>query len=71
MVQCNSGKVFSLKSSRWAYEDMPCLEGDIIIAQIVEQNKRVKDENGNWVKSEELETIIKDYAIKKKFKEES
>ena len=67
IVQCNSGKIFSHKVSRWAFEDMPCEEGDIIIAQITQQNKSIKDEEGKWIKSDELETIIKDYAVKKKF----
>ena len=69
MIQCNSGKTITFKGNKRIYSENKCESGDIIMTYIVEQSKRVKNENGEWIDTEEVETIIKDYAIIRKFNE--
>ena len=59
-------KVINIKS-RSAFNNNPCHIGDIIKAVFNTQHKRKKNENDEWVQSEEQEDILKNYAIIKKF----
>lgn len=54
------------KVKRSSFAEHPCDTGDIVKCIIREQYKKIQDENGKWVNSDELETIIKDYTIIKK-----
>ena len=45
----------------------PCDSGDVIMALIKEQNKITKGENDEWIKTDIMEVVIKDYALIKKF----
>lgn len=67
MIQCNSGKTITFKGNKWTYSENKCESGDIIMTYITEQNKRIKGEDGEWINTDETETIIKDYAIVRKF----
>lgn len=63
----NDGKYFQYKVKRWAFNDSPCDSGDVIMALIKEQNKITKGENDEWIKTDIMEVVIKDYALIKKF----
>ena len=39
------------------------------MSYITTQPKRIKNENNEWVESGDFETIVRDYAIVRKFKE--
>ena len=63
----NTGEYFQNKVKRSAYNLNPCDSGDIIKAVFNTQHKRKKNENDEWVQSEEQEDILKNYSIVKKF----
>ena len=63
----STGKYFQNKVKRSAYNFNPCDSGDIIKAVFNTQHKRKKNENDEWVQSEEQEEILKNYTIVKKF----
>ena len=63
----NSGEYFQNKVKRSAYNYNPCDSGDIIKAVFNIQYKRKKNEQDEWVNSEEQEEILKNYSIVKKF----
>ena len=63
----STGEYFQNKVKRSAYNLNPCDSGDIIKAVFNTQYKRKKNENDEWVQSEEQEEILKNYAIVKKF----
>ena len=67
VIQCNSGKTLTFKANKKEYLEHKCESGDALVAHIVEQNKRIKNENNEWVESNDKETIIKEYAIMRKF----
>ena len=50
-----------------AYNYYPCESGDIIKAVFNTQHKRKKNEQDEWISSDETEEILKNYAIIKKF----
>ena len=60
------GSFITHKVKRSSFAEHPCDTGDIVKCIIREQYKKIQDENGKWVNSDELETIIKDYTIVKK-----
>ena len=62
-----TGEYFQNKVKRSAYNFNPCDSGDIIKAVFNTQYKRKKNENDEWVQSEEQEEILKNYTIIKKF----
>lgn len=62
-----NGKYLQYKVHRGSYSECPCELGDIIKVAFKTQNKKYKDENDEWVASEEIETILRDYLIVKKF----
>ena len=57
------------KINRNSYNDHPCNVGDIIKTAFRNQNKRVKNDDGDWVETDVKETILKDYSVLKSFKE--
>ena len=63
-----TGEYYQNKVKRSAYNYNPCDSGDIIKAVFNTQYKRKKNENDEWVQSEEQEEILKNYTIIKKFK---
>ena len=63
----NTGEYFQNKVKRSAYNFNPCNSGDIIKAVYNTQHKRKKNENDEWIQSEEQEEILKNYSIIKKF----
>ena len=67
IYQPSTGEYFQNKVKRSAYNLNPCDSGDIIKAVFNTQHKRKKNENDEWVQSEEQEEILKNYAIIKKF----
>lgn len=75
LYQVNSGKTFNHKINKKIFQERPCNSGDILKCVIRDQFKKVKDENGDWVESQEKETVLKDYVIIKrledKFNEET
>ena len=75
LYQVNSGKTFNHKINKKIFQERPCNSGDILKCVIRDQFKKVKDENGEWVESQEKETVLKDYVIIKrledKFNEET
>jgi DNA polymerase-3 subunit alpha len=62
-----TGEYYQNKVKRSAYNYNPCDSGDIIKAVFNTQYKRKKNENDEWVQSEEQEEILKNYTIIKKF----
>ena len=70
LYQVCSGNIYTYKVNKKAYSERPCGIGDILKCAIRDQFKRVKDENGDWIESEETETILKDYTIVKKLEED-
>lgn len=67
IYQPNTGESYQYKIKRSAFNNNPCHIGDIIKAVFNTQHKRKKNENDEWVQSEEQEDILKNYAIIKKF----
>mgnify|MGYP003291800427 FL=1 len=63
----STGEYFQNKVKRSTYNLNPCDSGDIIKAVFNIQHKRKKNENDEWVQSEEQEEILKNYTIVKKF----
>jgi DNA polymerase III alpha subunit len=63
----HTGEYYQNKVKRSAYNFSPCDSGDIIKAVFNTQHKRKKNENDEWVQSEEQEDILKNYTIVKKF----
>lgn len=63
-----TGEYYQNKVKRSAYNYNPCDSGDIIKAVFNTQYKRKKNENDEWVQSEEQEEILKNYTIIKEFK---
>ena len=63
----HTGEYYQNKVKRNAYNFSPCDSGDIIKAVFNTQHKRKKNENDEWVQSEEQEEILKNYTIVKKF----
>ena len=62
-----TGEYFQNKIKRSAYGNDPCDSGDIIKAVFNMQHKRKKNEQDEWVQSDEQEEILKNYTILKKF----
>ena len=62
-----TGEYYQNKVKRSAYNYQPCDSGDIIKAVFNVQSKRKKNENDEWVKSDEQEEILKNYTIINKF----
>lgn len=69
LYQCCSGHTYNYKVNRKAYQERPCGVGDILKCAIRDQFKRIKNEDGDWVESNETETILKDYTIIKKLED--
>ena len=65
--QPNTGNYYQNKVKRSAYNYNPCDSGDIIKAVFNTQHKKRKNENDEWIESEEQEDILKNYTIIKKF----
>ena len=63
----HTGEYYQNKVKRSAYNFSPCESGDIIKAVFNTQYKRKKNEQDEWVSSDETEEILKNYAIIKKF----
>ena len=63
----HTGEYYQNKVKHSAYNFNPCESGDIIKAVFNTQYKRKKNENDEWVQSEEQEEILKNYTIVKKF----
>ena len=63
------GEYYQRKINKYSYIDHPCDSGDIIKVVFNTQFKR-KQVDGEWTKSEEKETILKNFSIIKSFKEE-
>ena len=63
----NTGEYFQNKVKRSAFETNPCDSGDIIKAVFNIQHKRKKNEQDEWIQSDEQEEILKNYTIVKKF----
>lgn len=66
LYHVKDGTFITHKIKRSSFAEHPCDTGDIVKCIIREQYKKIQDENGKWVNSDELETIIKDYTIIKK-----
>ena len=62
-----TGEYYQNKVKRSAYNYNPCNSGDIIKAVFNIQAKRRKNEQDEWVSSDEQEEILKNYTIIKKF----
>ena len=62
-----TGEYYQNKVKRSAYNYNPCDSGDIIKAVFNIQAKRKKNDNDEWVSSDEQEEILKNYTIVKKF----
>ena len=69
IYQVNSGKTFNYKINRKVFQERPCSSGDILKCVIRNQFKRIKDENDEWIESQEEETILKDYVIIKRLED--
>lgn len=69
LYQCCSGKTYNYKVNKKAYQERPCGVGDILKCAIRDQFKRIKNEDGDWVESDETETILKDYTIIKRLED--
>ena len=63
------GEYYQRKINKYSYADHPCDSGDIIKVVFNTQFKR-KQVDGEWTKSDEKETILKNFSIIKSFKEE-
>ena len=63
----STGEYYQNKVKRSAYNYNPCNSGDIIKAVFNIQAKRRKNEQDEWVSSDEQEEILKNYTIIKKF----
>ena len=63
----STGEYYQNKVKRSAYNYNPCDSGDIIKAVFNVQAKRKKNDNDEWVSSDEQEEILKNYTIVKKF----
>lgn len=66
LYHVNDGSQITLKVARSVYRDYPCNCGDIIETAIKNQNKKVMV-NNKWVDKDEIETVLKDYYIHKRF----
>ena len=69
LYQVCSGSTFNYKINRKVFQERPCESGDILKCIIRNQFKRVKNENDEWVESQEEETILKDYVIIKRLED--
>lgn len=63
---CN-GETKQYKINKNSYKEHPTDVGDIIKCVFDTQYKKTKNDKGNWVNSDVLEDILKDYFIIKKF----
>ena len=69
LYQVCSGDTFNYKINRKVFQERPCESGDILKCIIRNQFKRIKNENDEWVESQEEETVLKDYVIIKKLED--
>lgn len=69
LYQANSGDTYNYKINRKVFQERPCESGDILKCIIRNQFKRIKNENDEWVESQEEETVLKDYVIIKKLED--
>lgn len=63
LYKVNNGESYFIKVNRKSFSKHPCKEGDIIKVAFRTQNKRIKNENDEWVESMETEEILKDYIV--------
>lgn len=61
------GVVEQYKVDKKWYNQFPCEVGDLLRVNIVENYKRTKNSDGEWVKSDDTELKIQSYYIIKKF----
>lgn len=57
-----NGEQTTFKVRRAVFEEFPITAGDLVQCLIVEQPRKVKDENGKWVDTDVMETIVRDYC---------
>ena len=60
------GEYYQRKINKYSYIEHPCDSGDIIKVVFNTQSKR-KQIDGDWIKLDEKEEILKNYSIIKKF----
>lgn len=65
LYHINDGETWNYKCKYLLYQNHPCEQGDIIKCVFKNRNKKVLNDKNKWVETDDVETIISDYAIVK------
>jgi DNA polymerase III alpha subunit len=65
----SDGTTDTYKLNKWWYKEYTVVAGDTIRIAMKERSKHVKNENNEWVETDEEEKFIENYYIAKRFEE--